>query len=143
MTSAESRLGDAGLRQRYPLELISPKASDLINSTFGNVACGAEAGSCLEIHPQDAAPRGIADGDVVRVFNGRGSCRLTARVGPMVASGVVCAEAVRWSKRSPDGQNVNVLTSDRLTDLGAGATFYSTLVEVERAKPQMNADERR
>ncbi|MBI3667977.1 MAG: molybdopterin-dependent oxidoreductase [Acidobacteria bacterium] len=129
----ESRFGDAGLRARYPLELISPKASDLINSTFSNVACGADAGSRIEIHAADAAARGIADGDLVRVFNDRGSCRLLASVGPSVSRGVVCAESVRWNKRSPDGHNVNVLTSQRLTDLGGGATFYSALVQVERA----------
>ncbi len=129
----ESRFGDAGLRRKYPLELISPKSAELVNSTFSNVACGAEAGSRIEIHPEDAAGRGIAEGDVVRVFNDRGSCRLVATVGPTVVSGVVSAEAVRWNKRSPDGHNVNALTSQRLTDLGGGATFYSTLVEVERA----------
>jgi anaerobic selenocysteine-containing dehydrogenase len=129
----ESRLGDADLRRRYPLELISPKSSDLVNSTFGNVACGAEAGSRIEIHPDDAVRRGIADGDSVRVFNDRGSCRLIASVGPTVARGVVCAEAGRWNKRSPGGCNVNALTSSRLTDMGGGPTFYSTLVEVERA----------
>jgi anaerobic selenocysteine-containing dehydrogenase len=129
----ESRLGEAGLRQKFPLELISPKASDLINSTFSNVACGAASGSRLEIHPADAVARGIADGDVVRVFNNRGALRLLATVGESVARGVVCAEAVRWNKRSPDGHNVNALTSDRLTDLGGGATFYNTLVQVERA----------
>jgi len=128
----ESRLGDAVLRQKFPLELITPKSAELINSTFGNVACGAGAGSQLEIHPQDAAARGVGDGDVVRVFNARGSCRLRASVGEAVSPGVVCAEAVRWNKRSPDGSNVNALTSDRLTDLGGGATFYNTLVEVER-----------
>ncbi|MBI3696306.1 MAG: molybdopterin-dependent oxidoreductase [Acidobacteria bacterium] len=129
----ESRLGDAGLRQRYPLELISPKAAELVNSTFSNVACGAQAGSRLEIHPEDAVRRDIENGAVVRVFNDRGSCRLIASVEPSVAAGVVCAEAVRWNKRSPDGRNVNALTSDRLTDMGGGATFYSTLVEVEKA----------
>jgi anaerobic selenocysteine-containing dehydrogenase len=130
---AESRCGDGALRHAYPLELISPKASDLVNSTFSNVACGEAAGSRLEMHPQDAAARGIAGGDVVRVFNSRGSLRLVAAVGDNVSPGVVCAEAVRWNKRSPDGRNVNALTSDRLTDLGGGATFYNVLVQVEKA----------
>ena len=129
----ESRLGDAGLRKRFPLELVSPKSADLVNSTFGNLAFGAESGSRVEIHPDDAVPRGIQDGDLVRLYNARGSCRLTAAVGETVARGVVCAEAVRWNKRSPGGRNVNTLVSTRLTDMGAGPTFYNTLVEVERA----------
>ncbi len=115
------------------ITLLSPKAAELVNSTFGNVACGAAAGSRLEIHPGDATRRGIEDGDVVRVFNDRGSCRLLASVDSTVSQGVVCAESVRWNKRSPDGHNVNVLTSERLTDLGGGPTFYSVLVQVERA----------
>jgi len=129
----ESRLGEAGLVANFPLELVSPKSAELINSTFGNVTCGAEAGAHIEIHPEDATARGISSGDFVRVFNDRGSCRLQARVGATVARGVVCAEAVRWNKRSAEGRNLNVLTSDRLTDLGAGATFYNTLVQVERS----------
>ena len=131
----ESRLGDPGLRQKYPLELITPKSAERINSTFGHGSGADDGGARLEIHPQEAAARGIGDGDWVRVFNERGSCRLLAAVGETVAPGVVCAEAVRWNKRSADGNNVNVLTSDRLTDLGAGATFYNTLVEIARIWP--------
>jgi anaerobic selenocysteine-containing dehydrogenase len=66
------------------------------------------------------------------MFNGRGSCTLVAEVDGKVRSGVVCAPSVRWNKLSPDGRNVNALTSDRLTDLGGGPTFYSCLVEVEK-----------
>jgi len=66
----------------------------------------------------------------VEVFNSRGSVRLTARVGDLVRRGVVRAPAVRWPGRSAGGRNVNVLISDRLTDIGGGPTFYSCLVEV-------------
>jgi anaerobic selenocysteine-containing dehydrogenase len=131
---AESRLGDPELRRRYPLEMVSPKSAARVNSTFGNLASGNGAGSRLEMHPDDAQARGIRDGDAVRVFNGRGSCELIAAVGPTVVRGVVCAEAVRWAKLSPGGRNANALTSQRLTDLGGGAVFYSTLVEVEAAR---------
>ena len=68
----------------------------------------------------------------VRVFNQRGEVRLRARVNGAVAPGVVSAR-LWWAKLSEGGVNINVLTSDRLTDLGGGATFYSALVEVERA----------
>ncbi|HYM11261.1 MAG TPA: molybdopterin-dependent oxidoreductase [Bryobacterales bacterium] len=129
----ESRLGDRALRKKYPLELVSPKCADRVNSSFGNLPYGIGNDGRLEIHPRDAVPRGIADGDLVRVFNDRGSCRLIAAVGPTVATGAVCAEASPWNKRSRDHRNVNALTSERLTDMGSGPTFYSTLVEVERA----------
>jgi len=86
----------------------------------------------LEIAVTDATRRGIVDGDQVRVFNDRGEIFLRARVDGAVQAGVVGAR-LGWAKLSEGGLNINVLTSARLTDLGGGATFYSTLVEVERA----------
>ena len=79
----------------------------------------------------DAKRRGISDGDRVRVFNDRGELFLRAHVNGSVQPGVAGAR-LGWAKLSDGGLNINVLTSARLTDLGAGATFYSTLVEVER-----------
>ncbi len=81
----------------------------------------------------DARARGIADGDRVRAFNRRGDIVLTARVDGTVQSGVVSAKLF-WAKLSAGGKNINVLTSEKLTDLGNSATFYSVLVEVELAK---------
>jgi len=69
----------------------------------------------------------------VRVFNDRGSCVLTARVDQdSIRPGVARATAVRWNKAAPDRRNVNVLASDRLTDIGGGPVFYSCLVQVEK-----------
>lgn len=128
----ESRLGDGKLRARYPLELISAKSDDSMNSTFGNQAAARSQTSVIFLHETDAAPRGIVTGDRVRIYNGRGSCLATADVNGSVRKGVAWAPSTRWNKLSPDGHNVNVLTSDRLTDIGGGATFYSCLVEVEK-----------
>jgi anaerobic selenocysteine-containing dehydrogenase len=128
----ESRLGAADLRSRYPLELISSKSHDSMNSTFGNQPWTQMQTSALFLHSDDALKRGIASGDRVRVFNDRGSCLLTAAVDGEVRSGVAWAPSVRWNKLSSDACNVNVLTSDRLTDIGGGPTFYSCLVEVEK-----------
>jgi anaerobic selenocysteine-containing dehydrogenase len=130
----ESRWGKAAAR--YPLEFLSRKADNYMNSTFahleGHRKMEARCGGLLEMHADDARPRGIADGDPVRVFNDRGSLRLLARINGSVPRGVVAAR-LDWAKLHPDGGNVNALTSERLTDLGAGATFYSVLVEVARA----------
>lgn len=128
----ESRHGDAALRARYPLELISSKSEHGMNSTFGNRDAVDADTSRLEMHPADAAARGIASGDRVRVFNDRGSLLLAASVDGVVPPGVVRIPSTRWPRRAPDGRNANVLTSDRLADLGGGPTFYSCLVEVER-----------
>jgi len=128
----ESRLGDPGLRARFPLELVTPKSDSGLNSTFGYRDEVDEETSVLLMHQADASRRGIRTGDRVRVFNARGEITLVAVVGAAVREGAVAARSVRWNKRSPDGRNANALTSDRLTDIGRGATFYSCLVEVEK-----------
>jgi len=129
----ESRWGaDAA---RYPLEFLGRKADNYMNSTFahldGHRKMEARVTQRLEMHPVDAAARGIADGDSVRVWNDRGSIHLTALVNGSVPQGVV-AGRLDWAKFHPDGANVNALTSERLTDLGAAATFYSVLVDVQK-----------
>ncbi len=128
----ESRLGAASLRAKYPLELISPKNDDSMNSTFGNRPDTDLQTSFLELNRADAEARGIVDGDQVRVFNDRGSCVLTADVDGSVKAGVVCSPAVRQGRQSAGRRNVNALASDRLTDIGGGPVFYSCLVQVER-----------
>ncbi len=128
----ESRLGAEELRAKFPLEMISAKSHDSMNSTFGNQSWTHRQTSVLFLNRVDAEPRGIANGDRVRMYNGRGSCILVAEVDGEVRSGVVSAPSVRWNKNAPDGCGINSLTSDRLTDLGGGATFYSCLVEVEK-----------
>ena len=129
----ESRRGDVGLRARFPLELVSPKNHDNMNSTFGEREAQDRETAVLSLHPLDALDRKVGDGDAVRVFNERGACVLRARVDGGVTRGVVSAPSTRWAKSAPDRQNINVLTSQALTDLGGGATFYSCLVEVEKS----------
>ncbi len=128
----ESRHGDQALKHKYPLELISPKNDDSMNSTFGHRDAVDLQTATLHLNVSDATARGIHTSDLVRVYNDRGSCVLLARVDGTVGEGVVCAPAVRWGKRAPGGRNVNVVTSERLTDSGGGPTFYSCLVQVER-----------
>ena len=124
--------------KRFPLELLARKADNFLNSTFVNLPAHQKMEPRqhdLEISREDALRRGIVDGDRVRVFNDRGEIFLNARVDGAVQPGVVGAR-LGWAKLAEGGNNVNVLTSSRLTDLGGGATFYSTLVEVERASPR-------
>jgi len=128
--AVESRLGDAELRKRYPLELVSAKNDDSMNSTFGYRSEVEAQTAVLTIHPDDAESRGIVDGMQVRTYNDRGLCFFTASVCADVAPGVIRAPSVRWNKSSPARLGVNQLTSERLTDIGGGPTFYSCLVEV-------------
>jgi len=154
----ESRSGAAARGGRYPLEFLPRKADNYMNTTFANIPrhqrMEARTAGTLEMHAADAAARGLATGDAVEVFNARGSIRLHARIGELVPQGVVAAR-LDWNKLAcgnncgvtPTSQkrdvghpadsqarNVNALTSETLTDIGAGATFYSTLVEVRRAE---------
>lgn len=119
----------------YPLEMLPRKADNWMNSTFANVPRHRELeenfSGVLQMHGTDALPRGIVDGMLVQVENDRGSIRLQARVDGSVPAGVVSAR-MGWNKLSADGQGLNVLTSERLSDLGGGATFYSTMVEVRK-----------
>jgi anaerobic selenocysteine-containing dehydrogenase len=150
----ESR--NSPVETRYPLELLARKADNFLNSTFVNLPTHQKMEPHqdeLEISLEDAESRGIGDGDRVRVFNDRGEIFLQARVyrarlpssaktngHSAVQPGVVGAR-LGWAKLSHDGLNINVLTSARLTDLGGGATFYSTLVEVERAAATSSGSE--
>ena len=84
----------------------------------------------LEMHQTDAEARGVRNGDHIRVFNPRGQIVLRARVDGAVPPGVVAAR-LDWARFSPGGANINTLTSEKLTDMGNGATFYSVCVEVE------------
>ncbi|MFN9741604.1 MAG: molybdopterin dinucleotide binding domain-containing protein, partial [Acidobacteriota bacterium] len=122
------------LASHYPLAVISPPAHNFLNSTFANLPTflKAEKEPHLEIHPIDAGARGITNGDLVRVFNERGELRVRARVTEKARPGVVVALSIWWKKLTADGANANDVTSQALTDLGAAATFYDALVEVER-----------
>jgi anaerobic selenocysteine-containing dehydrogenase len=131
----ESRWGDPGLVREYPFELISAKNDDSMNSTFGHRAAVDRQTSVLSIHPLDAELRGIVEGMAVEVFNVRGRCLFQAEFDGQLPRRVLRARSVRWNKHTPEGRGVNRLTSDRLTDLGGGPTFYSCLVNI---RPHLN-----
>jgi len=123
------------------LAFLSPPARNFLNSSFAHLKRfrELEGEPRLEMHARDAEPRGIRDGDRVRVYNGRGSLQLRARVNDRPRPGVVVAPSVWWKKHSPDGGNANNLTAQRVADLGGGATFYDCTVHVERLEPSTAA----
>jgi anaerobic selenocysteine-containing dehydrogenase len=120
------------LANRYPLAFISPPNRHFLNSSFANLEFARkDAGEpTLEMHPDDAAPRGISDGALVRIANDRGEFSAVARLNGRARRGVVIAPSVWWRKLSPDGCNANEVTSQALADLRGAATFYDCLVEV-------------
>jgi len=125
----------------FPLAFISPPARNFLNSTFVNVKSlrAIEGEPLLEISAEDAHARQIANGDVVRIFNARGSYRCKAAVNARARTGVVHGLGVWWRKLGLDGNNVNELTSQRLTDLGRGPTFYDCAVQVEKDRSGASA----
>ena len=123
--------------RRYPLAMISPPARNFLNSSFVNVKSlrDIEGEPVLEMHPDDAAPRGIETQQMVRVYNQRGSTLSRAVLNARARRGVVNGLGVWWRKFGADGSNVNQLTHQRLTDIGRAPSFYDCLVEVEPAGP--------
>jgi anaerobic selenocysteine-containing dehydrogenase len=129
----ESVLSAPALAARFPLAMISPPARNFMNSTFVNIASlrAAEREPLLEMHPADAAARGITGGAVVRVFNDRGEYVCKAALNDRARPGVVNGLGVWWRKYGLGGTNVNQLTHQQLTDLGRAPSFYDCLVQVE------------
>jgi anaerobic selenocysteine-containing dehydrogenase len=129
----EDRLSNPDLARQFPLALISPPAHHFLNSTFVNLFAGKEIEPTLEIHPVDAASRTISDGLPVEVFNNRGSFLAKAVITDRTRPGVLAAPSIWWNKLVPGGRNANSTTSEEITDLGGGATFYDNLVDVRLA----------
>jgi anaerobic selenocysteine-containing dehydrogenase len=123
------------LAARFPLAMISPPARNFLNSSFVNVRSlrDIEGEPLVEIHADDAAPRGVASGGMVRVFNDRGSYLCKAVVSARARRGVVNGLGVWWRKLGAERTNVNELTHQRLTDIGRAPSFYDCLVEVQAA----------
>jgi anaerobic selenocysteine-containing dehydrogenase len=127
------------LATHYPIQLLSPPDPAFLNSSFANLDWQKQdAGRpTLLISPVDAASRGITEEARVRIFNNRGEFLAHAKITDAVLSGVAVAQGLWWNKDVPGKANANATTSTAITDLGAGATFFDNLVEVE---PVSNSD---
>ena len=115
---------------RYPLALISPSVPQTVSSTFGQLRPGQVP---LEMHPDDAAARGLSRSDKprVRVFNDYGEVRCRVRLNPDLRPGVALLPKGVWARSTESGTNACALAPDTLTDIGAGACFNDARVEVE------------
>jgi anaerobic selenocysteine-containing dehydrogenase len=119
-------------RTAYPLILITPASDRRTTSTFGGVR-GNEETPPLEIHPDDARPRGLRDGMRVRVYNDLGEVHLPVRITDAVRPGVVCSLKGAWMKTSDNGQTVSALAPTHHADIAGGACYNDTRVEVTPA----------
>jgi anaerobic selenocysteine-containing dehydrogenase len=125
----------ADLVARFPLQCIVPPNRFFLNSSFSQSERlrRRQGTPTVLLAPEDAAGRGIADGDPVMVESARGAARFTARVSDDTRAGVAVIEGLWWHRFHPGGRGVNVLTDDRVTDMGGGPALHSNLVEVTRA----------
>ena len=123
---------ESELANRYPLQLLPSKTRERIHSQFGNLdgIREVERPRVLDIHPEDATSRGLKEGDVARIWNGRGSAEAAVHINPGLRKGVV---HVLEGRCVPDDPWMNLVTGDGVTDMGYGATFYECRVEVEPA----------
>jgi anaerobic selenocysteine-containing dehydrogenase len=123
----------ARLPSEEALHLLTPAAHHFVSSSLANQAgLLKNAGTpFVEIHPDDAARRGIRNGDNVLVYNGRGECRLRAVLTEATRPGVVISPKGRWAKLA-GGANVNWTTSDALADMAGQSTFHSNRVWLRR-----------
>ena len=131
----ESAQASPELAARFPLAMISPPARNFLNSSFVNVKSlrDIEGEPIIEMHADDAAARGLADGALVSAFNDRGRYVAKLKVSKRARPGVVNGLGVWWRKLGVQGTNVNEVTHQRLTDMGNAPAFYDCLVEVEAA----------
>ncbi len=119
----------------YPLRLLTAPAMGLLNSSFceRDDLRRREGGMLIQLGSAEAAARGLRDGQEVIAFNDLGEVRFLLRISDRVPEGVAVAEGVWWLEFAPGGRTINALTSQRLTDLGAGSTFYDNTVEIRGA----------
>lgn len=120
--------------EAYPLRLISPPGSHVLNTSMGNIEpllklAGGEPKMLL--HPRDAERFGVQHGVRHRVTSAQGSIVRRIEVTDAAREGVLIAVGQWWPKLAPDGKSLNDLTSERLTDLGGGSTFGNAVVRVE------------
>ncbi|MGR6319135.1 molybdopterin-dependent oxidoreductase [Micromonospora soli] len=124
---------DPELARRFPLVLVAPAGKFLMNSTFASLPWHARRTGPprVHLHPDDAAARGLTDGDAVRVRNDRGAFLAGVAVDDATRPGLAFTYKAYWARLSPGRATVNAVTAVRDTDLGGAPTFHDCRVEVE------------
>ncbi|MGA9278328.1 molybdopterin-containing oxidoreductase family protein [Ilumatobacter sp.] len=129
----ESLGGDAELRRRFPIQLLTPKHhARFLNSGYAHLPKHgpAEGGPFVELCPHDARELALTDGDIAQVANDRASIEVVVKVTDRLRPGVASIPFGWWGDHHRDGQVANALTSDMLTDWGGGVAFNDTLVAI-------------
>lgn len=121
------------------LHLLTPPAHFTLNTSFGGVEAlrEKEGKPTLQVHPVDAAVRGIEEDGWIEAYNQRGSVQLWARLTEEIPPGTAVAEGVWWSRDTPDQKPINLLTSDRLTDMGWGSTLHDNRISIRKTQSKL------
>ncbi|WP_314176399.1 molybdopterin-containing oxidoreductase family protein [Streptomyces winkii] len=127
---------DRELARRLPLVLISSASHFFLNTTFGNrpSLVRRAGGPVVEMHPDDAAARGLSEGRRVEIFNDRGAFRAELRVVDSVRPGVARTTKGHWSKLTGGEPGVNATVDERDSDMGGGAVYHDNRVEIRAAE---------
>jgi anaerobic selenocysteine-containing dehydrogenase len=130
----ESPATNPMLAKRYPLNMLSPKSHAFLNSSYGNLPVQQHHAGAQKviINPRDASLRGIAAGDLVRVFNDRGAFQALAELSLDTMTGIVVAPMGYWPRDSRPRRSVNAINPPAFADYGNAPTFSDTLVEVAK-----------
>jgi anaerobic selenocysteine-containing dehydrogenase len=120
---------------KYPIYLLTGSTSRLCNTTYANTEFfqTIDAVPTVKINPEDAAARGVSEGDWVYVENDRGSAKLMARLSDAVKPGVAFTVKDYWPKLSPDKMGANFTTPDYIADMGGGPCYQTNLVQIRKA----------
>ena len=126
---------DPELARRYPLAVIAPAGPHFLNTEFSNLpAMRDKAGpQHVTLHADDAAARGLENGDIARVFNDRGEYLAAVEISDRVPAGIVGGAKGHWPKLNPGGTSIAATVMEKDADMGRGAVFHDNRVEVERA----------
>ena len=124
------------VRCGYPLQLVTAPALNTLNSTFFERDELRDKGMRIKIHPDEALKRELCQGQLVTAFNDLGNVDFYLEIAAVIPAGLAIAEGVWWIEFAPGNRTVNSLTSQRLTDLGGGSTFYDNRIDIRKAEIQ-------
>ena len=127
-------------KSKYPIQVLSSASHYFIGDSFQSVPRlqGMQSRPTVELSVNDAKARGVEDGDLVRLHNEQGETYCYAVIIEGLLDGVCATQKQFKGSNTPGGLNVNNLNSEMLTDFGKSPTFYSVLVEIEKASKEMS-----
>lgn len=129
-------LANEVLTKRYPLQVLSSATHHFIGGSFQQIPrlVAMQSRPTVEISIGDAKARGIAEGDLCRLYNDRGETFVYAHITDGILPGVLCTQKQLRGTWTPGGVNVNALSSEETTDFGSSPVFYSVLAEIQKVE---------